>query len=351
MPITPAEARTLVADPELAELGLRPVAEDDADDALDAAVMDATLDHDVILDALYEAGGALVALGPDAVVQRGAVRKGARRPAAWWVKDDRLFLAHVVTALPELWVEVEPTRDAVIRAIAMRLPNEDAAERSFRFFFGLLPDFAQDFIGLENRLTIDPFCEGLPLVLGSAAPADGRSDCLDDPVHVSQFETVLSHSRIAISALHQMLDQGSIVIGTLEYRPAPHEEVVRAWNEAHGSDWPLDVPLDVLGAVGFSNGSSLATVERWLTEGGEGLPPPFAALVGAALLTAPGPAVADEATIERFLRGHMKHPDPDTRGVIGQLSAMFELSSLFEAMVSSETDPRVREGLSALKPS
>ena len=202
MPITPADARTLFADPELADLGIRVIAEDDADDALDAAVMDATLDHDVILDALYEAGGVLVGLGPDAVVQRGAVRKGARRPAAWWVKDDRLLLAQVVTALPELWVEVDPTPSGVLRAIAMRLPNEDAAEKSFRFFFGLLPDFVQDFMGLENRLTIDPFCEGLPLVLGSAAPADGRGDCLDDPVHVSQFETVLSRSRVAISALH-----------------------------------------------------------------------------------------------------------------------------------------------------
>ena len=47
-------------------------------DALDAAVMDATLDHDVILDALYEAGGALVGLGPDAGLMQEALVQRAQ---------------------------------------------------------------------------------------------------------------------------------------------------------------------------------------------------------------------------------------------------------------------------------
>jgi hypothetical protein len=318
----------------------------DAAAAIKAALEDVTLDHEEVLELLEAAGGECVALGPDAVVTRGAVQKGARRPAAWWVHKGSLFLVEIASAEPALWIEVEPTRDGIARAVALLSPAEDAAEKSFRFFLGLLPSFARDFVNLENRLTVDPFCEGLPLVLGTAAPKDAE-DSMTDPLHVSQFETLRSKSRIAVTALHELMDQGSLVIGTVEYRPAPWAKIVETWNTKQGSDWPSDLPLDVLGAVGFSNGASLRQVEGWLDDGGDGLPAPFALLVGTALINAPGPVVGEPAEVEAFLRRHMQHPDPDVRGMIGELAAMFDLHALFEDVLGRETDPRVKEALEA----
>jgi len=324
MPITPDAARALFDDPEL---GIRIVPNDDAAQTVRDAVRDVTLDHEDVLAALESAGGECVALGPDAVVTRGAVAKGGRRPAAWWVREGKLFLAEIVTAERALWIEVEPNREAVARATLGMAPIDDASEKSFRFFLGLLPAFARDFVNLENRLTIDPFCEGLPLVLGTAAPTDEAAGTAD-PLHVSQFETLRSKSRIAVTALHELMDQGSLVIGTVEYRPASHEKIVAAWNADQSSDWPLDIPLDVIGAVGFSNGSSLDRVERWLGGDEDGLPAPFALLVGTALINAPGPAAGEPSDVEAFLRRHAQHADPDVRGMVGELARMFELETL-----------------------
>jgi hypothetical protein len=343
MPITADEARALFDDPDL---GVRRVEAANAAATIAATIEEITLDHEDVLDLLEQAGGECVALGPDAVVTRGAVQKGARRPAAWWVHKGSLFLAEIACAEPALWIEVEPTREGIARAVALLSPPEDAREKSFRFFLGLLPSFARDFVNLENRLTVDPFCEGLPLVLGTAAPKD-EDDSMTDPLHVSQFETLRSKSRIAVTALHELMDQGSLVIGTVEYRPAPWAKIVETWNAKQSSDWPADLPLDVLGAVGFSNGASLRQVESWLEGEGDGLPGPFALLVGTALINAPGPIVGEPQEVEAFLRRHVKHADPDVRGMIGELAAMFELAALFEEVLEAESDPRVKAALEA----
>lgn len=323
-------------------LGIRPVRAEDAVAAVEAVLKDATIDALGVGKTLADLGATCVALGPDAVITRGAVRKGSKRPAAWWIRDGRLFLSLNVVAPPELWVEVPADRDGVANAVRALRPADDAPEKAFRFFIGLLPRFVEDFMSIENRLTIDPYCEGLPNLLGSAAPNDGRTDCFDDPLHVSQFETLLSTSRITVTALHAMLEQGSIGIGTVEYRPAPHADVVRAWNAAKKSDWPLDVPLDVLGAMDFATGASLSTIEGWISDPAQAS---FATIVAGVLLTAPGPAVASESEVAALLARHATNADRDVRRAVGYLCAMFGIREQLDRMIAEENDPDVREAL------
>lgn len=274
------------------------------------------------LEAIAASGASCLALGPTVHVARGAARKGAPRPAAWWLCDGKLFLACNIAAPPALWALVEPSKPGAVRALRELAPETSAPEKVHRFFFGLLSDSVQGFLDLENQLTLSAYCDGLPLRLGSAAPGDGRSDCFDDPEHTSTFETLLSKSRITVSAIHTLLEGGSIVIGAVEYRPSCHAAVVLAWNAEHDSDFPPDMPLDVLGAVSAGVGVSLAQLEESITSGAL-LPPDLAVLVASTVLTASGPNVASEDEVEALLRRHMASPDGDVRAAIGSLAGMY----------------------------
>lgn len=327
--------------------GVRVLLEGEWRSAVEEALSNITLFGDDVMSRADEVGAVCLALGPDALVTRGAARKGQRRPAAWWLRDGALSFANGVALDPLAWVPVEPTEAGVRRAIA-EASASDGPARSFRFFFGILPEFVEDFLDLENRLTLDPFCEGMPLVLGSAAPGDGRGDCFDDPLHVSQFETLRSRSKITVAALHQQAEDGSIAIGTIEYRPAPHAAVVRAWNEAKGSSWPEDLPLDVLGAIGMGLGASLGQIEQWIEAEEAPLPAGFATLVGFAIQTAPGPAQGEIDEVSTWLLTRSRSKDPDVRNVVAQLAAMAGLSDVLAKVTEAEEDPELRASFEEL---
>jgi hypothetical protein len=294
-------------------------------------------------EALATSGATCLALGPTVHVTRGAVRKGAPRPAAWWAREDKLFLSFNVAAPPPLWVEVAANEAGVQSVLAGLSPREPAPMKVHRFFYGLL-ESVQTFMSIENQLTLSPYCEGLPLLLGSAAPADGRSDCFDDPEHVSTFETVLSKSRITISAIHTLMADASVATGMVEYQPAPHASVVAAWNAEHRCDYPLDLPLDVLATLDGGLGISLAQLEASVATAAL-MPNDLSLLVASTVITASGPGIAEPPELDALLRRHLVSENGDVRIAALSIAEMLGRSEVSADALESEQDPAVRAAM------
>ncbi|GLW66773.1 hypothetical protein Arub01_50170 [Actinomadura rubrobrunea] len=224
-------------------------------------------------------GKALVGTGP-AAARRGT---GYEVEAAWYLdpsEPDRLWCALGSFYPAWLWIPVEPTADGVAEALegvfprpALRRADLTSFARGFLGFRYevLVPDVHEGtFVeingpDLDRYFTLVQFVEPqswgsahlddpLPDDAGLAAPLDMLAADRDSGRKRQRLGRVPSmtwrtlHSR---SYLSFEIHTRDIVCAAVRYRPSPkpHQAVVRRLNEEHEESFPVDLPLDVVGAL------------------------------------------------------------------------------------------------------
>ena len=160
-------------------------------------------------------------------------------PSYTWL-DAGQTLASIETAWSQLVVQ---TRDG-------------RSTKSARLFGGLLATPPTLFYQLEDWCVTSPYTNHFPLQLGTALGVgkNGKTTNEADPIHTSVFQSAFSQSVMSFTGMHQLLSDATVLLLDIQYIPAPHAAVIEAYNKAFNAEWPLDIPLDVLGTFGHTLG-------------------------------------------------------------------------------------------------
>lgn len=320
------------------------------------------------LDSRIRDGKLLVGTGPT-VNMRGL---GVGVDAGWFLDPDRpeqLWCALGDFYDPRLWIPVEPNREALSEALSSshpkpRLRNADLT--SFvRGFLGFRQDvvlpnvYSGDMVPF-NGLDLDRYTTMMRYLEQSSWASSRQEDPYQDdftalsPLELGGYERQhrlksqrlgwvpsmswrTLHSR---SILSFEIHARALVCAAVRYRPTPksHHTVVERINAELNLDYPLDLPLDVVGALTCLNFQSAAELEDNLTDPGSDEHLATAIQVFGALWHGDL-----RATLR--LRQYATHPDSSVRHAVLRVAADYNYRFLFEEVALVTTDPESMEQL------
>lgn len=308
-------------------------------------------------------GKVLVGTGP-AVVRRGM---GYEVEAAWYLdpaEPDRLWCALGSFYPAWLWIPVEPTADGVAEALEGVFPRP-ALRRAE------LTSFARGFLGFRHEVLVPDVYDGTFVEINGpdldryftlvqyVEPQSWGGEHLDDPLpddagSVRPLDTLAAdrdgtHKRQRLGRVPSMtwrtlhsrsylsfeIHTQGIVCAAVRYRPSPksHHAVVRRLNDTHEESFPLDLPLDVVGALtGFDYCAEDDLVDPDEME--------VDTHAGGALRIRAALWHGDLRRTMR-LREYAARPEPGLRRHLVQIAGWYGYRFLLQELALSETDPRL----------
>ncbi|MEM6293131.1 MAG: hypothetical protein AAGA54_17780, partial [Myxococcota bacterium] len=313
------------------------------------------------------AGVRVVAQGP------ASVRRDAVEEPCWFVIDERapqrLFIALSEAYPPFLWLDAGAAQQSVHETLyeCTRPPRDRRTLRrqargfmGYRGRFGVHSPHTDDVVpaderGLDHHFALCPFLE--PGSWGSAYADDPWPDDVpDQPNSAGHFErrqretnrqatgavwsrtrrTRHSRSYVGFELHHQ-----EVFVVDVRYAPSRQSAVVERMNEHFGSDYPIDMPVDVVAALlGFSFDSA-DDLQNELDCTAD--PQAVAGLLS--LLSA---LRHSDLSISRIFRRYMDHPDSVVRTTLWNIFAAYNYESLLEEALLLETEPEIVQQLETL---
>ncbi|MEU7897129.1 hypothetical protein AB0B45_30220 [Nonomuraea sp. NPDC049152] len=299
-----------------------------------------------------------VASGPEY-----AGKQGFETKAAWYVdtRDPTGLLLAASSSYPTfLWIPADGTVEGMRRALGGLFPSPRPTRAT-------LPRTARGFMGYADQI-------GVPNVYnGEFVPIDGLeldryyamntftevhswgSGVSDDPypeeflppiqflglsegymkqspgVPSMTWRTSASGSYLSIEA-----HMGKLFVAEARYRPNPNPEVIEKLNAEFGSTFPVDLPVDVVGAL---LGFDFRPLELWEEElAVEEDPGHVLGQMEIAIALAHG----DLDAVDR-LRPYFSHETPGVRVHLLNYARQYNLEFLLEELVLAEDDPTLIE--------
>ena len=216
---------------------------------------------------------------------------------AWfWIhraRPETLWVSIHEKCPPTLFVRVGTTSVEVLNAIHRLAPRRGRSEQSvsYRCFIGLAPSLAF----IENRFIVDPnMSENIRLgtLPTEQVPEPEAQLVLLDSAFVTRF----SSSEITILALADVYPGARLLTALIDYDSAYEAETVRAYNQATGTTYPEDLPVDVVCALHNMPVLSVDAVEREVQSG----PQPMLHLFALALMHYVDDRPKAEALLRRY---------------------------------------------------
>lgn len=325
-----------------------------------------TLSNEVTraLDAEIREGKLLVGTGPS-ITMRGM---GIDIDAHWYLDPaapEKLWCALGYFFDARLWIPVDPTPDALAEVLSSSHPKPESPTRA-------LTGFARGFLGFRDEVLIPNVYDGQMVPFnghdldryttmmsylehsswGSAHAEDPYRDDFEavSPLEMGAYEQQHQlkaqllgrvpsmtwralHSRALLSfEIHAR----GLVFAAVRYRPTPksHHVVVERLNAALDMNYPLDLPLDVLGALTCFDFLTEPDLAHLLDEPESGQHLATALHVYAALWHGDV-----RATLR--LREFVAHPEPEVRRAVRRVAADYNYRFLFEE--AALADPRAED--------
>lgn len=369
MVIPPRWLESLKKDPRLAVAGVRwltPEAsaahrqralQDDAEPALRLRLQ---LSEEAFAEAKEKVEGHLpIAEGPSVTDHRGGVHR-----SLFWIGTRGLAATELKLALspqhpPACWVSAGQTVEAIQEALSTYFPKQRTEAEAFssveRGFLGSNAADGLDLIKLHDRYAASPFVD--PVAWGSAHAEDPRGDAPlspghrgrerargyraqdDDPTTPTSFTFRTLHSK-SILRVEAHLEVGPglhVFVAEVRYQPVRNTAPVERLNQAMGTRLPMDLPLDLAGALMGLRFDSADRIHRVLHDARpEQLH--FALMCLNAL-------ASDDAAAESDLAPFSDHPEESVRRVVGRLAERRNLSGLLQRMEAAEPSPALKEEL------
>lgn len=308
-------------------------------------------------------------------VARGpaSVRRDGTLEPSWLVVDEddpaRVFVALCDAYPPFLWLDAGSTPTSVHDTLADYFPSPSRDRRSLagraRGFMGYRGRFGvesptgelvpADELGLDHHFALCPFLE--PGSWGSAYADDPWPERVpEQPNSIPHFErrqretnrqadglvwTRTRRSRHSRSYLGFELHHDDILILDVRYHPSRHTSVVDRLNQHFGSDYPRDMPVDVIAALlgfGFDGAKDLQSTLEITSE-----PQSIAGLLS--LLSA---LRHSDISMFHLFRRYMDHPDAVVRTTLWNVFATYNYESLLEEALLLEQDPETEQELRKL---
>ena len=364
----------LTADPAVRALGVAWRSPEDWEALEDSGPSDGTMTN-TAFRGLHTAaceGKYLVGMGP------GITRRfmGIDTVACWYLdpaKPDVLWCALDQSYAGWLWVPVGPTVDGIAEVLssshptpALRRTELTSFARGFLGFYGQveLPNVYSgefvDFNGhdLDRYMTMvhytevdswgsshleDPMADDVepvsPLVMSAFKRQNQTSAQLLGRIPSMTWRTLHSRSYVSFE-----VHQRDIVCAAVHYRPSPasHRNVVAQLRQETGIDYPVDLPLDVIGTLGgfgFSREQDLI--------GNLDDPETPDHLMGSMRVLAALWSGNLRHTLR--LRRFAADTDPEVRMALARIANWYGYRFLFEDLALTETDPGLLERFECLQ--
>lgn len=315
---------------------------------------------------------------PHLVQVAGGPEYISRRPtwSAWYVDSrapDGLLFAPAAGCAPFLWIPAEGSRDGVAHALAGYFPEPWPTR-------GDLPKVARGFMGYLDEVGVThPLHDGmLPVnrenltnyfgTLEFTQPGWWGGSCLDDPypeggadaslplgglprlglqlqvigetakkqsdgVPSMTWRTAQSRSYLGIEG-----HRGELLIANVRYRPSNHPQVIEAMNTEFGCSFPVDLPVDVVGALTGFDFVTIGDTESALAK--EADPSGMLGHLEVALALSYG----DMDAVER-LRRYFDQSSPAYRAHTLNMAGAYHYLWILEEMAVTEPEPKISEQL------
>lgn len=281
---------------------------------------------------------------------------------------DTLFIALNAQTLPQLWVEVEPSAEAILSvfealAPATR-PNALALTSRARLFMGYVyrTQVPSPYSGelepagpmeLARFFTVSPWFDGLSW--GSHYAEDPWPDRFGDDF--SRIQTAVLQRRYleqqpsyCWSETYRTLYSGAyfsvevpyndLYIAELSYAPAPFAPIVARFNATYDLDLPLDLPLDLVAHLNsFSPLSAAQAIQRI-----EALDADDVGML-LAWLYLWGALTFQQVDGLELLRGYLHHPDARVRQAVVNVAYCRNAQALLSEAALTAQDPEDAEQL------
>jgi hypothetical protein len=260
---------------------------------------------------------------------------------------------------PHLWFPVGRTLESVTAALAIYFTDlpADPAEgpatyaarlrnaattravpsewHTARMLLGVVEEMRE----IENALVFrSAFCRSFDAL---ATAGSGRR------VGVTSFNTLNSFSRVVLEH-HHWLEYaigknrtGSPVVAEITYPPAAHADLIRVYNNALDTDVPLDVPVDVVGALFGYPIKGLPRLHSALNQ--ERDPGGITYVMGFLVATE-----GDDAALVAELQKFSTHASPQVRTKVARHAHIRQQDDLVRQMLDREQDPNVRQALEGM---
>lgn len=290
-------------------------------------------------------------------------------------QQDGLWLALSESYPPFLWIRVEPRPGGLRRALGEYFPpprlrrvDMPGRARGFvgyggRFFIpspyarGVEPATIAE---LDRHFSINPFVDSCSW--GSAFDDDPWPDEIPEQpgltLKVGQRQAVVGqqgrghvwsltrrtrHSRSYLTievhgSVHGSDTGDDIYVAEVRYRPSPHTWAVKAMNTMFGCDYPIDLPVDVVGALMGFQFAGAGDFEAELAKATD--PEQIAGL-----LYVVSALRHDDLGAFALLRKCLEHPSPVVRGTVADIAMAYNYEVLLEEMTLREPDAELQAEL------
>lgn len=303
-----------------------------------------------------------IAWGPGTYTREGTLER-----SLVWVdreaSEGGLWLALSTAYPPFLWIGAGRTattlRAAIDEASPRASPRRAGLTRHTRGFLGYrervaVPDpYSGELLSagedeLDAYFAMNPFLESQGW--GSALPEDPWPDHIpEQPGILLKIEAhrrqVAEQARGAVWSMTRRLrhSRGTLAIerhgddmfvAAVRYRPAPHGAVVGRVNEAFGTEYPQDLPIDAVGALlgfSFDGPDDLEAALRASSDPGE----------KAGLLLVIAALRHSDLDLQGLLGEFIGHPDPLLRATVCNVAIAYNYEWMLEAMSATERDPEL----------
>lgn len=303
------------------------------------------------------------------VVARGPtiVGRDRRTSAMVWLLDRRhdcLRLAPSESYPAFLWIPAGRDARAMVAALApfvpqpcpprIELPSRVRGFLGYRLQFGVPSPYTGELepanaAELDRHFAVNPFVE--PGAWGSSRADDPWPEempsqpnlqlrmaareqvvTLQTPGRVWSIARRTCHSR---SILTIELHHRDLFVADVRYRPSPHTDVIAAVNARFGSDYPTDLPIDVVAALLGFRFDGAADLEARLDGNA-------AAELAAGLLQVISALRHDDLSVTALYRRWVEHPDPQVRSALYNIFVAHNHESLLEEACVTEPDAEIR---------
>jgi hypothetical protein len=365
----------LTSDPNVLALGIEWKRPEDWTPPEDDSIFGAGTMDVVSLTERHEAisgGKLLVGTGP--TVTRRVIPIDA--DVHWYLdpgKPDALWSALGYAYPAWLWVPVEPTAEALAEVLSSSHPTP-ALERTeltetSRGFLGfmhqvMVPNvYSGDMVDL-NGLDLDRYMTMVHYVDAgfwgshwqddpmSDAPGEAgpigmlafKNDYLTGAQRIGRVPSMTWRTLHSRSYVSFEVHQRDVVCAAVRYRPSPasHQKVVAQINEELNGDFPVDMPLDAIGALtGFNFARESGLIDN-LTE-----PESTEYLIGG--LRAFAALWSGDLRQTRRLREFTDHPDTEVRLTLARIATWYCYRFLLQDLALAETDPDLIDELETMQ--
>jgi hypothetical protein len=290
------------------------------------------------------------------------MRTQSNFPAEFWFdpsSPDSLLCSLNAKCPPHFWVPVGQTLESIGSGLAIYyrdVPQEPAegpaayARRlrsgsagrdvptdwtTTRMLLGVIGDMRE----IENAMI---FRSGFCRSFESLATANS-----DQIAPATTFHTVNSFSRISLE-YHSWLsysmggeETGSPVVAEVTYPLASHANLIRRYNQALDTDFPLEIPVDVVAALFGYPVKGLPRLHGAMTP--DDAPGNITFVMGFLAATE-----GDDAVLLARFQEFSTHPDPNVRARVGRYACVRQHPELAQQMASVEENASLKEYLQGL---